>query len=81
MRLGKRERLTLRDKQAVAMAVQARIKRVGKHIAQLYRTHDGLIVKGTLSSSNKLLPVGKPSFKWGWDAYKSLSVRRSTPAK
>ena len=66
MRLGKRERLTLQAKQAVAMAVKARIARAGPFI------------KGLRSSCNIVLPVGKPSFQWGWNAYTNMSILRAS---
>ncbi len=62
MRLGKRERVVLQVKSAIAMAVKARNLRAGPFI------------RGIRSSCNITLPVGSPSRKWGWRWQAHLSA-------
>ena len=54
MRLGKRERLALRQAKIEQQAREMRVARDGKPVRMR-------------SSCNFTMPVGKPSIQWGWD--------------
>jgi len=62
MRVGKRERLALRQAKIEAQARAMRIAR------------DGAPVKGLRSSCDFTMPVGTPSRSWGWDFRSHLSA-------
>ena len=62
MRLGKRERAALRQKQAANRAASCRA------------SHDnGVVIRTSMAS---LWPAGKPSRAWGWDGQTQRRVRR-----